>query len=155
MSAVSIPDRGPIIVGIILLASAVVVAFDANRIQSGFTYGISPAAVPYVVAAFLALLGVGHFVAAFRSENAEAEPADWSAVLLMAGGLLGLMASIAIGGGFIVGAALLFALTARSFGRRALPADLAIGTGLGLVIFLTFNKLLSLTLPMGPIERLF
>ncbi|GLR61987.1 hypothetical protein GCM10007919_67170 [Rhizobium indigoferae] len=43
----------------------------------------------------------------------------------------------------------------HSFGLRALPADLAIGAGLGLVIFLTFNKLLSLALPMGPIERLF
>ncbi|RMI14605.1 hypothetical protein DA102_035925 [Sinorhizobium meliloti] len=61
----------------------------------------------------------------------------------MGGGLLGLMASIAVEGDFIVGSALLFALTARSFGLRALPADLAIGAGLGLVIFLTFNKLLS------------
>ncbi|MQW59529.1 hypothetical protein [Sinorhizobium meliloti] len=50
------------------------------------------------------------------------------------GGLLGLMASIAVEGGFIGGSALLFALTARSFGGRALPADLAIGAGLGLVI---------------------
>ncbi|WP_153405026.1 hypothetical protein [Sinorhizobium meliloti] len=55
----------PIIVGIILLASAIVVAFDANRIQHGFTYGISPAAVPYVVAGFLGLLGISHFIAAF------------------------------------------------------------------------------------------
>ncbi|MDX0574420.1 hypothetical protein GOD68_30060 [Sinorhizobium medicae] len=56
------------------------------------------------------------------------------------GGLLGLMASIAVEGAFIVGSALLFALTARSFGRRALPADLAIGAGLGLVIFLTLAQ---------------
>ncbi|WP_164839311.1 hypothetical protein [Sinorhizobium meliloti] len=53
------------------------------------------------------------------------------AVLLMGGGLLGLMASIAVEGDFIVGSALRFALTARSFGLRALPADLAIGAGLG------------------------
>ncbi|WP_105404635.1 tripartite tricarboxylate transporter TctB family protein [Neorhizobium sp. T7_12] len=149
------PGRAPLVVGIILLASAIVVALDANRIQGGFTYGISPAAVPYVIAGFLALLGIGHFIAAFRSEAAEVEAADWRAVSLVAGGLLGLMASIALGGGFIVGSALLFALTARSFGRGALLADLAIGAGLGLVIFLTFNKLLSLTLPMGPIEHFF
>lgn len=157
MSAVSNrrPDRAPMIVGIILLTSAAVVAFDANRIQSGFTYGISPAAVPYVVAGFLVVLGVGHFIAAFRSQAVKVEPADWMAVALMASGLFGLMASLALGGGFILGSALLFALTARSFGRKALRADLAIGLGLGLVIFLTFNKLLSLTLPMGPIERLF
>lgn len=48
MTAVSTrrPARVSIIVGIILLASAIVVAFDANRIQAGFTYGSSPAAVP-------------------------------------------------------------------------------------------------------------
>ncbi|WP_234851695.1 hypothetical protein [Sinorhizobium meliloti] len=57
MTAVSTrrPARVSIIVGNILLASAIVVAFDANRIQGGFTYGISPAAVPYVVAGFLGL----------------------------------------------------------------------------------------------------
>ncbi|MDX0264255.1 hypothetical protein GOC60_24175 [Sinorhizobium meliloti] len=38
------PARAPIIVGIILLACAIVVAFDANGIQGGFTYGISAAA---------------------------------------------------------------------------------------------------------------
>lgn len=78
MTAVSTrrPARVSIIVGIILLASAIVVAFDANRIQGGFTYGISPAAVPYVVAGFLGLLWINHFIAAFRSETAEAGPAD-------------------------------------------------------------------------------
>lgn len=78
MTAVSTrrPARVSIIVGIILLASAIVVAFDANRIQGGFTYGSSPAAVPYVVAGFLGLLWINHFIAAFRSETAEAGPAD-------------------------------------------------------------------------------
>lgn len=149
------PDRVPTIVGIVLLAASAIVALDASRVQGGFTYGISPAAVPYVIAAFLAALGLGHFVVAFRGGGEEAaEPADWKAVGLMAGGLLGLMAAIAFGGGFILGSTLLFALTARSFGRRALIADLAVGALLGIAIFLVFNDLLSLSLPEGPIERL-
>jgi len=80
MTAVSTrrPARVSIIVDIILLASAIVVAFNANRIQGGFTYGISPATVPYVVAGFLRLLGISHFIAAFRSETAEVGPADWT-----------------------------------------------------------------------------
>ena len=50
---------------------------------------------------------------------------------------------------------LLFAFTARAFGRRALIADLVIGFVLSTLIFLMFNKLLQLALPMGPLERLF
>ncbi|WP_234894209.1 hypothetical protein [Sinorhizobium fredii] len=50
---------------------------------------------------------------------------------------------------------MLFAFTARAFGRKALLADLATGAVMGLIIFLLFNKLLSLALPQGPFERLF
>lgn len=156
------PDRVPVIVGIILLAAAGVVAKDASEIQSGFTYGISPAAIPFVVSVFLALLGVGHLFVAFRPRPGteefdvwNPEPADWRAVSLILVGLGGLMAAIAFGVGFIPGSALLFALTARAFGRRAFLADLAIGAVLAVLVFLLFNNLLSLTLPEGPIERLF
>jgi putative tricarboxylic transport membrane protein len=40
-------------------------------------------------------------------------------------------------------------------GRQAFAIDFAIGFGLGLAIFLTFAKLLTLILPSGPLERLF
>jgi putative tricarboxylic transport membrane protein len=50
---------------------------------------------------------------------------------------------------------IVFACTARGFGRRALLVDAAIGFVLGLGIFLVFAKLLTLLLPMGPLERLF
>ena len=44
--------------------------------------------------------------------------------------------------------------TAAAFGRRAFVTDLAIGGAAGLLIYLLFAKLLSLTLPTGPLERL-
>ena len=65
------------------------------------------------------------------------------------------MAIIGLGGGFIPATAILFAATATAFGRRAIHIDLAIGAGLGVVVFLLFDKLLTLSLPAGPIERLF
>jgi putative tricarboxylic transport membrane protein len=58
------------------------------------------------------------------------------------------------GGGFVLAMALLFAATARGFGRRALLVDLLIGLALGLVVYLMFTKLLTLALPQGPLERL-
>ncbi len=46
-------------------------------------------------------------------------------------------------------------MTAAGFGRRAFGTDLAIGFALSVAIYLLFAKLLTLTLPTGPIERLF
>ena len=117
-------------------------------------YGIGADAASYLVAAVLALLGVGHLLAALIKPGDDPGPADWAGVTFIGIGLAGLIGAISLGGGFILGAALLFAFTARAFGRRALPVDLAIGFGLGLSIFLLFNKLLTLALPMGPLERL-
>ena len=61
---------------------------------------------------------------------------------------------IGIGGGFILAMTILFAATAAAFGRRAILVDLAIGFALGTAAYLMFAKLLSLSLPMGPLERL-
>ena len=51
--------------------------------------------------------------------------------------------------------AILFAATATAFGRRAIHIDLGIGLVLAVLVFLMFDKLLTLSLPAGPIERLF
>ena len=58
-------------------------------------------------------------------------------------------------GGFIPATTVLFAATAAAFGRRAILTDLAIGFVLSVVVYLMFSKVLSLSLPAGPIERLF
>jgi putative tricarboxylic transport membrane protein len=75
-------------------------------------------------------------------------------ILLIVGGLVALIAIIGLGGGFIPATAILFAATARAFGRRALLADLGIGLAIGLGAYLVFAKLLTLSLPVGPLERL-
>jgi putative tricarboxylic transport membrane protein len=66
-----------------------------------------------------------------------------------------LIGCIALNGGFVIAIALLFACTSRGMGRQAFAVDLAIGFILGLAIYLTFAKLLTLILPSGPLERLF
>ena len=82
------------------------------------------------------------------------EDVDYAAVGWVALALASLIAAVALGAGFILASTLLFAFTARAFGRRALPADLLIGFVLGLLVYLLFNGLLTLALPAGPIERL-
>ncbi|CAN5149166.1 tripartite tricarboxylate transporter TctB family protein [soil metagenome] len=148
-------DRPALIVGLLLLAVAGVVFYDASQQTITSNYGVGPTAMPYVACAGLVVLGLAHVFVAFRDGLPRPEAADRGALLWIIGGLVGLIACIALGGGFTIATTILFACTARGFGRRALAVDAAIGFVLGLVIFLVFAKLLTLLLPAGPLERLF
>ena len=148
------PDRSGIAIALGLIAIAGIVAWDMSRLELATTYGLGPQAMPVVVAAGLFLLGIANLVMAWRGDLPDREPFDPKAILLIVGGLAALIAVIGLGGGFIIATALLFVATATAFGRRAVLVDLLIGLGLGLLIFLLFDKLLTLTLPTGPIERL-
>jgi putative tricarboxylic transport membrane protein len=147
-------DVAGLIIAAALLVLAAVIAWDMTNLQISSVYGVGPKAMPIVVATGLALLAVGNLVMAIRGELPERESSDPKAILLIVGGLAALIALIGLGGGFIPGMAILFAATSTAFGRRAIVADLAIGFGLGVVIYLLFVKLLTLSLPVGPLERL-
>ncbi|KPF72588.1 hypothetical protein IP69_01420 [Bosea sp. AAP35] len=148
-------DRPALIVGLLLLALAGVVYYDASQQTITSNYGIGPTAMPYVACVGLVVLGLAHFFVAFRNGLPKPEEADRGALLWIIGGLVGLIACIGLGGGFTIAVTILFSFTARGFGRRALATDAAIGFVLGLTIFLVFAKLLTLLLPAGPLERLF
>jgi putative tricarboxylic transport membrane protein len=148
------PDPAAMAIAGVLLLLASVILWDTLGLQLAATYGIGPKAMPYVVAAGLALLAVGNFILAWRGAFPERDRLDARAILLILGGLAAMIATIGLGGGFIAATAILFAATSAGFGRRALHIDLAIGLVLGLVIYLLFDKLLSLSLPAGPLERL-
>lgn len=150
-------DRPTAIIGVGLLAIAAITWMDARSMTITANYGVGADAASYFVAAFLAILGVGHVIAAARKGGpaVETDHADWAAVAWILLALAGLIGAIWLGAGFIIGSTLLFALTARAFGRRALLADLVIGFVIATLIFVMFNQLLKLTLPMGPLERLF
>lgn len=154
-TSTSIANKPTLAVGLALILVAALTAWDASSMRIRANYGIGPEATSYLVAIILAILGFAHLPAAFRGPDVEAEKADWRAVAWVAIALASLIASVAFGGGFILGSTLLFAFTARAFGRQALLVDLAIGLFLAILVFLLFNKLLSLTLPMGLLERLF
>jgi putative tricarboxylic transport membrane protein len=147
-------DRAGLCIAALLLAAALVIFWDTSNLSITSVYGVGPKAMPIVVASGLVLLSLGNLVTALRGELPPRESADPKAILLILGGLAALIALIGLGGGFIPATAILFATTATAFGRRAFVTDLAIGFGLGLVVFLMFDKLLTLSLPAGPLERL-
>jgi putative tricarboxylic transport membrane protein len=148
------PDAAGLVIAVALLGLAGVIWWDMTNLQLSSVYGVGPKAMLIVVATGLVILGIGNAILAFRGDLPERETTDHRAIALILGGLAVLIALIAIGGGFILATGILFAATAAAFGRRAFLVDLAIGIVLGLVIFFLFSKLLTLSLPMGPIERL-
>ncbi len=150
-----IPNRPTAVIAVVLFAIAFITYWDASHMKVRATYGMSASAASYFVAILLVALAIGHLISAFKPSDIEVESADWLAVGWVGFALAGLIGSIWMGGGFILGSTLLFALTARAFGRKALLADLCLGAVIGVLVFLLFNKLLTLALPQGPLERLF
>lgn len=148
-------DRAGIVIAIALALLAAVIAIDASRIQANVTYGMGPQAVPYVIAIGLGVLALGNLINALRGDFPEREDMDFRPVGLVLAGLAGMIAIIGFGGGFIPAMTVLFAATATAFGRRAILTDLVIGFVIGTVIYLAFSRLLTLSLPAGPLERLF
>ena len=148
-------DPAGIVIALVLMVLAGLIWWDMASLQITSVYGLGPKAMPIVIGAGLGLLALGNFVLALKRDIPEPDEADPKAILLIIGGLAALIALIGMGGGFIPATAILFATTAAAFGRKAFLTDLAIGLGLGFVIFVLFVKLLTLSLPAGPIERLF
>ena len=147
-------DPAGLIVAALLGLAAAIIAWDASRLELGQTYGLGPKAMPYVVAIGLVLLAIGNLVMGLRGDLPPREGSDPKAIVQILGGLALLIAIIGFGGGFIPATTILFAMTALAFGRRAFLIDLAIGFVLAFAIYLIFDKVLTLTLPAGPLERL-
>lgn len=147
-------DRAGVVIALALALVAVVLVVDALRIQATVVYGLGPQAMPIIVAIGLAILAAGNLVNALRGIGIEREDMDFRPVLLILAGLAVMITIIDLGGGFIPAMAVLFAATATAFGRRAIATDLAIGLVIAVVIYLAFSKLLTLSLPAGPLERL-
>ena len=148
-----IDPAGMVIAGL-LLAVAAVIFWDTATLRITSVYGVGPKAMPIIVASALALLALGNLVMALHGDLPARESADPKAIALILSGQIALIALIGLGGGFIAATAVLFATTSAAFGRRAFFTDFAIGIALGFAIFLMFDRLLTLSLPAGPIERL-
>lgn len=147
-------NRPAAVVAVILFAIAAITYWDAAQMKVRATYGMGANAASYFVAVLFLVLALGHLVSAFKPTDIEQENVDWKAVGWISLALSGLIGSIWLGAGFILGSTMLFAFTARGFGRRALLKDICLGAIIGVLIFLMFNKLLTLALPQGPLERL-
>lgn len=148
------PDRAALVIGIGLAALAAIVAWNTRSLGGGGGYAqIGPKAFPYAIAVMLAVLAVFTLVSAWRGEFPARDRDDIPPILWIAGGLAAQLLLLPYLG-FSIATGLLFAATARGFGRGPLWLTVPLGIALSFAIFLVFTLLLKLALPAGPLENL-
>lgn len=146
---------GAIVVALALIGVAAVVAVDAVRLSHVRTFGagLGPAAFPWAVAVGLAALGLGNLAVALKGRAPEGYPVNLGPVAWVACGLVAQIALLAIAG-FSVATGVLFAFTAKGFGRGPLWLTIPVGAVFSFILYVIFTKALALTLPAGPLEKL-
>ncbi|MDH2328826.1 tripartite tricarboxylate transporter TctB family protein [Cereibacter sp. SYSU M97828] len=149
------PDWAALLVAAFLVVVGGVMLWDSARLADlGGYSGIGPGTIPRVVGVGLLLLAVWTAFAAWRGDFPEREPQQIAPVVWIVAGLAGQMLLLHVAG-FSLATAILFAFTARAFGKRNLAVNLAVGIIFAFLVWVVFSQLLMLHLPAGPLERLF
>ncbi|BBE70695.1 tripartite tricarboxylate transporter TctB family protein [Oharaeibacter diazotrophicus] len=149
------PDGAALAIAAGLAVVSAVIFWNTANLGGGASYArIGPTAFPYAIATALALLAVGTAAKAWRGAFPERERDEPAPILWIVGGLA-VQLLILKTAGFSIATGLLFAATARGFGRGPLWITVPVGIALSLAIWLVFARLLQLSLPAGPLERLF
>lgn len=149
------PDRAALVIAALLGLSAI--GIFISTMHHGGTTGYSPVGpktVPYVISIVLAILSVATAMAAWRNEFPARDPINWPPVFWLIGGMAVQMLTMRTVG-FSIATGLLFAFTARGFGKTNFLLTIPIGIAFSFFVWIIFNKGLQLSLPNGFLERLF
>lgn len=149
------PDWAALFIALGLAVIAAILIWDASRLNEMSGYSpIGPATTPKIVAAGLIILAIWTVFEAFRGEFPVREKQELGPVFWVIGGLAIQMLLLNIAG-FSIATGLLFAFTARAFGKRELWFSIPIGITIAFAVWLVFSQVLQLSLPAGPLENLF
>jgi putative tricarboxylic transport membrane protein len=148
------PDRAALVVAAVLALTGIVIGWSTANMGGAASYSrIGPATFPYVIAAAFVGLAIWTAVAAFRGEFPEREKQEVAPMVWIVGGLAVQMLLLKTAG-FSIATGLLFAATARGFGRGPLWMTIPFGVVFAGLIWLVFAQGLSLALPSGPFEQI-
>lgn len=148
------PDKAALLIAAVLAAIGAVIAWDAHRLGGVAGYArLGPTFFPYVIAAGFGILAVWTAVEAWRGLFPEREHDEVGPVVWIVGGLAAQMLLLHAAG-FSIATGVLFAATARGFGRKPLWLSLVVGIAICFVVWVIFARGLQLSLPAGPLERL-
>ncbi|WP_019995908.1 tripartite tricarboxylate transporter TctB family protein [Aureimonas ureilytica] len=148
------PDWAALAIGVALGILGLLVGLDARGIGGGSYARIGPATFPYVIAAVLLALSVWTVIEAWRGQFPERDHDETGPIVWIVGGLAAQLLLLNTAG-FSIATGLLFAATARAFGKRRLYVSIPLGILISFAIWVLFSQVLRLSLPAGPLERLF
>jgi putative tricarboxylic transport membrane protein len=149
------PDRAALAIAVGLAVLAAVILWDALTMQTAAAYArVGPKTFPIVIS--IALFGLAGWtaLAAVRREFPEREEQHFPPLFWIVGGLAAQLLLLKVGG-FSIATGLLFAATAKAFGKGPLWMTIPIGIALSFAVWIVFARLLQLSLPAGPLENLF
>lgn len=150
------PDRAALVIALILAGLGGVLLVDAARLADvgGGYSGVGPASAPRVVGIGLVLLAVWTAVEAILGKFPARPRQDPVPLFWIVGGLAFQLLTLKIAG-FSIATGVMFAFTARAFGKRNLAFSIPVGIAASFLVWLVFAQLLMLSLPAGPLEHLF
>lgn len=147
-------DLAALIIAVFLAVVAGIMLWDSARLADlGGYSGVGPATIPRAVAICLLGLAAWTAVAALRGDFPERPAQNPKPVLWIIAGLA-LQMLLLHAAGFSIATGVLFACTARAFGKTNLAMTLPIGIAVSFVVWVLFSQLLMLHLPAGPLEHL-
>ncbi|WP_224701189.1 tripartite tricarboxylate transporter TctB family protein [Devosia aquimaris] len=148
------PDGAALVIALILAVIAGVIIWQTSQMRlPPVQQRVGPTVFPYVIAAGLLALSLGTLVQALRGSFPPREKGDMGPMLWIVAGLLAQIMLLSTAG-FAIATGLLFAFTAKGFGRGPLWQTIPIGIVFALLVWFIFARGLQLSLPAGPLERL-
>lgn len=148
------PDGAALFIAAILAAIGIVVIWQTSQMRvPPIQARVGPTVFPYIIAAGLLLLSVGTVFSALRGGFPTREADNYQPILWIVGGLVAQMLLLSTAG-FSIATGVLFACTAKAFGRGPLWKTIPIGAVFAFLVWFAFAKGLQLSLPAGPLERL-
>ena len=147
-------DTAALVIAAGLAVVAGVMLWDSARLADlGGYSGVGPASVPRVVAYGLLGLSVWTVFAALKGDFPERPEQNVPPVLWIMAGLAAQLLLLHVAG-FSIATGILFAFTARAFGKRNLAMTIPLGIVFAFAVWAVFSQLLMLHLPAGPLEHL-
>ena len=148
------PDGAALVIAAILAAIAVVIIWQTSQMRvPPIQAKVGPTVFPYIIAGGLLLLAAGTVVSALRNGFPTRENDNYVPIAWIIGGLVAQLLLLSTAG-FSIATGILFAFTAKAFGRGPLWQTIPIGVVFAFLVWLAFAKGLQLSLPSGPLERL-
>jgi putative tricarboxylic transport membrane protein len=148
------PDWAALLIAAVLAVIAAVIIWQTSMMRvPPIQAKVGPTVFPYIIAGGLAALAVGTALSAFRGSFPARTKDNYGPMFWIVGGLVAQLLLLSTAG-FSIATGLLFALTARGFGRGPLWQTIPIGVVFAFIVWFIFSHGLQLSLPKGPIERL-